>query len=193
MSNIAKKLLILANSGKTVFNTADLRLLWRVENERTLWANIVRAIEKKYLERLRRGLYKISEREVDNFEFAGKLKKRSYISFETVLAKEGVIHQWYGSVFSATDRNSLIENKIGRFRYYRLPDKILADRTGIINSDGRYFIATAERAFCDTVYRSGLTYFDDLTELDKKKLKEVAKIYDNKRLSRNINQVIKSI
>ncbi len=191
MSNITKRLLKLTNSGKTVFTTGDLRLFWEIENKNVLKATIFRAIEKGYLVSIRRGLYGLNEVKIDEFELAGKLKKNSYISFETVLAQAGVIFQWYDEIFSASDRGALIKNKYGKFRYRKLPKKILADRAGIINK-GNYFIATPERAFCDKIYKDGLSYFDDTTELDEKELKKISKIYNNKRVVKDVKKVIKN-
>ncbi len=190
MSNIAKRLLKLTNSGKTVFTTGDLRLFWEIENKNVLKTTIFRAIEKGYLISIRRGLYGLNEVKIDEFELAGKLKKNSYISFETVLAQAGVIFQWYDEIFSVSDRGVLIKNKYGKFRYRKLPKRILADRTGIVNK-GNYFVATPERAFCDKIYKDRLSYFDDTTELDEEELKKISKIYNNKRVIKDIKKVIK--
>ncbi|HFC76930.1 MAG TPA: hypothetical protein ENJ27_01735 [Candidatus Moranbacteria bacterium] len=190
MSNITKKLLKLTSSEKTVFTTGDLRLFWNIENKDVLKTTIFRAVEKGYLVNIRRGLYRLNEVKINEFELAGKLKKNSYISFETVLAQVGVIFQWYDEIFSASDRGALIKNKYGKFRYRKLPKRILADRTGIVNK-GNYFIATPERAFCDKIYKDGLSYFDDTTELDREELKKISKIYNNKRVVKDVKKVIK--
>ncbi len=190
MSNLTRNLLKLSNSGKTVFSTADLALFWEIENKDSLWVGISRILKKGYLKHIRRGLYKLDGMEIDKFELAGKFKKNSYISFETVLAEAGVIFQWYDEIFSASDRGALIKSRYGKFRYRKLPKKILADRTGIINK-GNYFIATPERAFCDKVYKDGLSYFDDTTELDGEALKKISKIYNNKRVINDIKKAIK--
>lgn len=190
MSNITEKLLKLVNSKKTVFTTGDLMLFWNIENKNSLWVNISRALKGKYLETIRRGLYKLAGGEVDKFELAGKLKKRSYISFETVLAKDGIINQWYGAYFSASDRKLKIENKYGKFDYRELSEKILNNRLGIINQ-GNYFIASAERAICDYFCKVGFQQLDDLDGVDKEKLIKISKIYHNKRLEKDILKLTK--
>jgi predicted transcriptional regulator of viral defense system len=189
MSNIAEKLLKLTGSGKTVYSTADLTLYFQNEKKNKLWVNISRMLKKGYLKHIRRGLYCLEKTEINKLELAGKLKKDSYISFETVLAQAGVIFQWYDEIFSVADRNSFLENEFGKFRYRRLPKKLLADKTGIVNK-GNYFIATPERALCDKIYKDGLVYFDDVTGLDKEKLRAVAKIYGNKRVVKDIKKLI---
>ncbi|MEA1962840.1 MAG: hypothetical protein U9M94_01220 [Patescibacteria group bacterium] len=189
MSNITKKMLKLSNSGKTVFSTADLMLLWEIENKNILWVDIFRALKKGYLKHIRRGLYNLGEVEIDKLELAGKLKKNSYISFETVLLKNGIINQWYSTYFSTSDRQADIKNSYGKFKYRKLSEKILNNRLGIINS-GNYFIASTERAICDYFYKVGFQQLDDLDDVKKDKLLEISKIYQNKRLERDILKLI---
>ena len=190
MSSITKKLLKLVNSKKTVFTTGDLMLFWNTENKNSLWVNISRALKDEYLKIIRRGLYKLAGVEVNKFELAGKLKKRSYISFETVLAKDGIINQWYGAYFSASDRKLKIENEYGEFDYRKLSEKILNNRLGIINQ-GNYFIAGVERAICDYFCKVGFQQLDDLDGIDKEKLIKISKIYHNKRLEKDILKLTK--
>jgi len=190
MSNITQKLLKLSNSGKTVFSTADLMLFWGIENKDTLWVDISRTLSRGYLIHIRRGLYCLKGVEVNKLELAGKLKKNSYISFETVLLQKGAINQWYGTYFSASDRKLDIENDYGKFNYRKLSDKILNNRLGVINKDN-YFIASTERAICDYFYKIGFAQLDDLDDIDRDKLIEISKVYDNKRLERDILKLIK--
>ncbi len=188
MSNITKKIIKLASLGKTVFTTNELAIVWKVDNKNVLRVLIHRAIKNDYLRPIRRGLYRLPDREADVLELAGKLKKNSYASFETVLARSGVIFQWYDKIISASDRNLSLKNSYGKFLFRRLPENVLLDRQGIINKGG-YFIATAERALCDKIYKDGLSYFDDLSGIDKKKIMAMAKIYNNKRLEKDIKRL----
>jgi len=190
MSNITKNLLKLTASGKTVFTTGDLMLFWGIENKNVLKTTIFRAVEKGYLKHLRRGLYSLKGVEVDILELACKLKKNSYVSFETVLLQEGVINQWYDTYFLASDRKTTIKNQFVKFNYRKLSEKILNNRLGIIN-EGNYFIASAERAICDYFYKVGFQQLDNLDEINKDKLIQISQIYNNKRLKRDINRLIK--
>ncbi len=190
MSNITEKLLKLRDSKKTVFTTGDLMLFWGIENKDSLWVDISRALKRGYLKHIRRGIYGLSGVEIDKLELAGKLKKNSYLSFETVLLKNGVINQWYETYFSASDRKVNIKNDYGQFNYRKLSEKILNNRLGIINQ-GNYFIASTERAICDYFYKVGFQQLDDLDEIDKDKLIKIAKIYQNKRLEKDILKLTK--
>jgi predicted transcriptional regulator of viral defense system len=192
MSKTAKKLNILHKSGRTVFSTQELMLYWAVENKRVLYTQIARFKEQGFLRTIQRGLYALEGVGVNEFELAGKLKKNSYISFETVLAKNGIINQWYGIYFSASDRKLFVENDYGKFDYRRLTTKVLNNRLGVVNQ-GSYFIASTERAICDYFYEVGFQQLDDLDGVDKTKLLKISKIYKNKRLEKDINKLIKLI
>ena len=190
MSNITQKLLKLNNSSKTVFDTADLMLLWEIEDKNVLWVDISRAIKKGYLKHIQRGVYVLQNTKIDRLELAGKIKKKSYISFETVLLQNGVINQWYGTYFSASDRSLEIQNEYGKFNYRKFSNLILDNRLGIINA-GNYFIASTERAICDYFYKIGFTQLDDLDNVDGERLIDISKIYNNKRLERDILKLTK--
>ncbi|MBU2543669.1 hypothetical protein KJ707_03875 [Patescibacteria group bacterium] len=192
MSKLAQKIDTLHKSGRTVFSTTQLALYWSTEHKRTLYVQISRAKKKGFLKSIQKGLYAINEVEVNRFELAGSLKKNSYISFETVMAKESIINQWYGSYFSASNRKMKIKNEYGTFEYKRLPERILNNRLGIINT-GTYFITTPERAVCDYVYKSGLQPLDDINELDLDELIRISKIYECKRLESDIKQLTKLV
>lgn len=190
MSNITKKIISLAASKKSVFTTNELALFWKISNKNVLRVIISRSVKSGYLIKIQRGVYALAKKEVDIFELANKLKKRSYVSFETVLAKEGIIFQWHDAIFSASSRPSEIKNKFGKFKYRSLPDKILYNNKGIINNK-KYFIATKERALCDKIYKDGISYFDDLRGIDKNKIFGIAEAYNNKRLLNDIKKILK--
>ncbi|MBU4480018.1 type IV toxin-antitoxin system AbiEi family antitoxin domain-containing protein [Patescibacteria group bacterium] len=190
MTNLAEKVLKLTTLEKTVFTTNDLMLIWGVPNKNVLKNTVYRVVKKGLLTRISKGLYGLKNVEPDLFEIASKLKKNSYISFETVLSNKGVIFQYYDDLFLASNKTVSLKNKENKFVYRKLPDRILLSREGV-ESKNNYFIATAERAICDKIYKDGLTYFDDISVVDKKKVFEIAKIYKNKRFEGNIKKLFK--
>lgn len=192
MSKLAQKIDILHKTSKTVFSTNELAIYWSIENKDILYVNIARMKKGGFLKSIQRSLYAIVDVDIDELELAGALKKNSYISFETVLAKEGVIHQWYGKYFSASDRKLQIKNDYGEFIYRRLTENILNNRLGI-NNAGNYFIASKERAICDYFYKVNFQQLDDLSGIDVNKIIEISKIYNNKRLENDIRKLIKLI
>jgi len=190
MSKLAQKIDILHKTDKTVFSTNELAAFWSIEDKKLLYVNISRMKEGGFLKSVQRGLYCIVDVNVDELELAGSFKKNSYISFETVLLKEGIIHQWYGTYFSASDRKLRLENNYGNFLYRRLPENILNNRLGIDNA-GHYFIATKERAICDYFYKVNFQQLDDIGDIDKQKIIKLSKIYNNKRLEKDIYKLTK--
>ena len=190
MSNTAKKLNILHQSGKTVFSTNELMLYWGIENKKVLYTQIARMKQKGFLIPIQRGMYTLSKEKVDELELACSIKTNSYVSFETVLTQHDVVHQWYDTYFLAADRNMTITNQYGKFQYRSLPEKILNNRLGIVHVKN-YFTATLERAICDYFYKVGFQQLDDLSAIDKSKLIETSQIYNNKRLSRDIIRLAK--
>jgi hypothetical protein len=63
------------------------------------------------------------------------------------------------------------------FTYHKLKNELLSNPLGIIQT-GKYAIATPERAVCDRLYLSPNYYFDNVEPLDKEKLLDIAKIYN---------------
>ena len=74
-------------SGKTVFNTSDLSVLWKISNRDTLKSKIHYLTQNKKIQKLHYGIYALNE-EYNKYELAGKLKHPSYVSLETVLRKK---------------------------------------------------------------------------------------------------------
>ncbi len=189
MSKSAQKIDILHKTKKTVFSTNELAVYWGIEKKDILYVNIARMKDGGFLKQIQRGLYFIAAVSLDEFELANYLQKNSYISFETVLAKEGIIHQWYGAYYSASARKVNIENKYGKFFYRRLPEFILNNRLGI-NNPGSYFIACKERAVCDYFYKVNFQQLDNIEDIDKEKIIKISKIYENKRLENDIDKLV---
>jgi len=172
---------------KTVFTKQDLSLILWITNENTLRNFIVRMIHSNIFQNPYQWIYTFAH--YDLFEFASKIKKNSYISFETVLRKAGVIFQEYGNtIFLATD-NSVEKNAIGyTFKGIKIKDEILYNPLWLIKKNW-YYLASTERAICDRLYVSKNYYFDNLSEIDKERLWDIAQIY-NKRVILEVTKMI---
>ena len=183
------KQLIITN--KTVFSVGDLRQIWQIQNKDYLKIVINRLFKRKEIFRIKRGLYAINK--IYNiFELANKIKKSSYISLETVLQKNAVIFQDYSAnVYSLTNNTAQFKINKVKFNYFKLKEEILLNPLGIINKN-TYNIASTERAIVDRVYLTANYYFDNLRNVDIKKLKNISKIY-NKRTQTEIEKIIKFI
>jgi len=144
-------------------------------------------IQKDQLHPLRRGIY-AKDKKYDKFELANRIYTPSYISFETVLSRAGVIFQSYGQIFIASylTRELKIDDQI--YSYRKIKDDILM-RTQLpigIEHKGTYSIATPERAFLDVVYLSKDYHFDNLSALNWEKVFEILPIFENVEMEKRV-------
>ena len=181
----------LLRSSKTIFSTKDVALLWGEERESTVSARLNKYVRAGKLIRIHRGLY-AKDKNYDKFELATKIYTPSYISFETALAKAGIIFQFYGQILIASyvTREVIVDDKT--YSYKRVRDSILTNHAGI-EAKNNYHIATPERAFLDVVYLSKDYHFDNLSPLNWDKVFEILPIYNNKSLEKRVKKYRKSI
>jgi len=180
----------LLRSPKTIFSIQDVSLMWGEENETTISIRLNKYVKAGKLIRVRRGLY-VKDKNYDRFELATRIYTPSYVSFETVLTREGVNFQYYGNVFTASYINREISVGEQKITFVRMKDYVLSNTTGIEHKEG-YAIATRERAFLDRVYVSRDYHFDNLANLNWDKVFEILPIYHNKRLDKKIKEYFKS-
>ena len=113
---------------------------------------IARMIESGELIQLRRGLY-ATRRDLDPLALAGSIYGPSYISFETALSYHGLIPEAVYEVTSATLRRPKeFENRFGRFRFRRIPQRVYpigVER--VVESEIPFLIASATKALCDRI------------------------------------------
>mgnify|MGYP001568195597 CR=1 FL=1 len=194
MDNKLKKgeyLGMLLRSPKTIFSTKDVALLWSEERENTVSARLNKYVRSGKLIRVRRGLYAKDEN-YDKSELATKIYTPSYISFETVLAKAGVVFQFYGQIFVASyvTREVTIDDQT--YSYKRIRDSILTNRIGVEAKDN-YYIASPERAFLDVVYSNKDYHFDNLSPFNWERVFEILPIYNNKSMEKKVKRYHKSV
>ncbi len=182
---------ILLRSPKTIFSTKDAALLWTEEKESTVSVRLNKYVAAGKLIGVRRGLY-AKDKNYDRFELATKIYTPSYIGFETVLARAGIVFQFYSQVFvtSYITRELVVDGQT--YSYKRMKDQILTDHTGV-EVKNRYSIASPERAFLDIVYANKGYYFDNLSPLDWVKIFEILPIYKNKSMEKRVKKYHKSI
>ena len=176
------------DSGKTVFTKKDLEKILDLNSKKALDMFLYREKNKGFLQNIFYGIYVLKK--YDIFELAGKIRKKSYISLETVLKKEGVIFQYYDDIFLISDDN--LEKKVWeiKFKFNKIKDLVLLNQLWLEHK-WTYTIASVERAICDRIYLSKNYYFDDLEGVDFEKLEKISKIYKNKRVILEVNKLIK--
>ena len=141
-------------------------------------------VKRGDLVRLKRGVYRLAEAEVDELVLAGWLYKPSYVSLESVLQMCGVIPEVVGKVTSVTTVTSKeIKTGEGVFLYSKIAkelffgyEKVKDEKSGLY-----YNLAEPEKALLDWIYVRRVKSLEgervDMSELNKKKLRSYVKIY----------------
>lgn len=177
----------LLSSKKTIFTYSDIKTILSKDNIDTIKSFFARWVSEGIFINLYKGIYWFKNYNV--CELGVKLKKNSYISFETILKKEGVIFQDYGnSIFLASDNTITKITNNTTFHYLKLKSSILTNPLWIINTWG-YMVATPERAICDRLYLSPNYYFDNLQWINYMLLENIAQMY-NKRVILAVKKMI---
>ncbi|MBU1327504.1 hypothetical protein KKB64_02735 [Patescibacteria group bacterium] len=173
-------------SQKTVFTLKDIALLWQDADTDAARVRLNYYVRKGDLFRLRRGLYAKSKT-YEKLELATRIFTPSYVSFETVLAKEGLIFQYQTqiTVVSYLTRTLDIDNQL--YSYKKMKDTILTNSTGVVHAN-ETSVATKERAFLDILYTNRDYHFDNTRSLDWDIVLALVPMYDNKRMAKKVKQ-----
>lgn len=172
--NIVKQLLQMPQS---VFSFKELMLIFKADNVTQLRSRLHYHVSCGDLYPIRRGLY-AKNKDYDQLELATKIFTPAYISFETVLAKTGIIFQYYNQIFVASYLSREIVCDGATYIFRTMKPTILVNTTGII-TNARYSIASPERAFLDIVYRHRNYHFDNLEPLNWDMVYAILPIYSN--------------
>jgi len=181
------QLLDLMRLKNTIFTTKDVSLFWNESRVDFVRKKLYRYLKSGKIKSVRKGIY-AKDKNYNKYELASKIFTPSYVGFETVLAKAGVIFQFYSQIFVASylTRELTIDGQIYSFK--KIKNSVLTDRTGIEVRDN-YFVASPERAFLDIIYLNKDYYFDNLSNIDWNKVLEILPIYGgNKRMAIKIKK-----
>lgn len=144
-------------------------------------------VRKGDLYRIRKGLY-AKNRDYNRLELATRIFTPSYVSFETVLAREGLIFQYYDKIFVASYlvREITVDQQI--YSYRKIKTGVLINSIGVENVD-ETSIATKERAFLDTLYVNVGYQFDNYWSINWEKVFEILPMYSNQRMAERVNRL----
>jgi hypothetical protein len=181
---------VLLRSPKTIFSNKDVALMWGEEAEASVRVRLNYYVKVGKLIRVHRGLY-AKDNNYSRFELATRIYTPSYISFETVLTREGVNFQYYGNIFVASYVSREIKAGDQNINFVRMKDYVLSNAMGIEHKDG-IAMATKERAFLDRIYVTKDYYFDNVRSLDWNKIFEILPIYHNKRMEKKVKEHFKN-
>jgi hypothetical protein len=185
-----KYLETILRSPKTIFSIKDVSLMWGEDDESIISIRLSKYQKAEKLIRVRRGFY-AKDNSYNRFELATRIYTPSYISFETVLTREGINFQYYGNIFVASYLNREISVGDQKITLIYMKDYVLSNDVGIEHKEG-YALASCERAFLDRIYVSKDYHFDNLTNLNWDKVFEILPIYDNNRMDKKVKKYFKS-
>lgn len=169
---------------ETVFTLKDISLLFPDISYVNLKKRMAYFAGKGGIKKIRQGIY--CKDNYDVLELANKLYSPSYVSLETVLAKEGVIFQYYREIFLVSYLSRLLTVAGNNLRYRKIKDEILFNHQGIERIN-QAEMATKERAFLDAVFLYKDYHFDNLRPLDWEKVEQLKVIYQSKIFNRRLN------
>jgi len=176
----------LLRSKNTVFTFKDVSLVWGEISAERAKERVHRYVKSGKLYAIRRGVY-AKEKNYDKLELAVKIYTPSYVSFETVLAKAGIVFQFYTQIFAASYLTREITADKQAYSYRKIKDSILTNNAGV-EKRNNYAIASAERAFLDVLYLNKDYHFDHLSSLDWEKVFEILPSYNNKRMEKKVKE-----
>jgi len=178
-------------SNKTVFSSKDIALMWHIPGTSATRERLSYYIKRGELYRIRKGLY-AKDKDYDRLELATRIYTPSYVSFEAVLVKEGLIFQYYEKLTIASYLSRVISIDQQTYSYRKLKTKVLVNSVGVehVNETS---IATKERAFLDTLYINSDYQFDNLQSVNWEKVFEILPVYSNKRLEKEVNGLYKTV
>jgi len=178
------------NKGIGLFTTGDFKQLTGM-SQKSAWAALGRYHQKGLIESPKRGWYYFTDTPPDDYLLANKLFAPSYISFETALAYHSIIPEVVYSIISATTKKTRkFIHKGKAFKYLKIKTNCF---TGYFKKE-THLIADQEKALVDYLYfvalgKKKLNDRLDLANLNIKKVKKYANLFQKKKL----NQLIKKL
>lgn len=158
---------ILLKQSRTLFHTNDLALLWNISNKNTLYTTIKRYIKDGTLIPIHKGFYStIPLIQQDPIPLGiSYLHTFSYVSTETILAREGIINQSLShiSLVSSQSKTFILNNQSYKAR--QMKDMFLLSDSGLIQNK-KYKEASIERAVSDILYFNNRYHFDNQQLID---------------------------
>jgi len=180
-----------------VFSYADLFNLLSAGSELQNKRIIQRLVREKVLRKVQRGFYVAGE--VDLWLLATRLKPGSYISMDSVLAKNGLVGTVPEASVSAVRPGGVgatLETSEGTLRYFAIQREL---DFGFSSRPNGVPVADNEKAFLDLLYyyQKGARFvFDPRNEvyvrkLDQKRLKKYLKSYRNPKFLKFVEGVLR--
>lgn len=168
---------------ETVFTVREISQIFRGISYKSVRDRLHYYSKTGKLQRIHHGIY--TKPSYNPLELANKLYTPSYVSLETVLAKEGVAFQYYETIFVVSYLTRTMTVGGTDIQYRQLKESVLTNMHGIEEHVG-HAIATLERAFLDAVYIYKDYHFDNLGVIDWQKVDEMKSIYKSDAFEKRI-------
>lgn len=137
---------------KLFYKLVDFEKIFR-QDKITIQKSVERLIRAGVINRLMKDVYVLGDKPQDLAKIAGLLYRPSYLSFESVLFKHGVINQpAFGATFAATGKSKKLELSNGEFWFSQIKPELW---WGFEQQDG-IFTASPEKAIVDMLYLKSL-------------------------------------
>lgn len=147
------------------------------------------AIKKGWLISPCKGFY--AKKDFSILELACKLYVPTYVSFETILQKAGVIFQFSETITMAGYLSRTVDIDNREIRYSKMKNSILMDFRGI--KRGAINEASPERAFLDTLYINSHYHFDNPAALDRNKVIALLPIYNSSTITKRALKILSNV
>lgn len=174
-------------SKKTVFTIKDVSLLWQDVDTNAAKSRLNYYVRTGNLYRIRRGIYAKSK-SYEKLDLATRICTPSYVSFETILLKEGIIFQYQTTITLASYCSRTIEVDNQKYSYQKIKEDVLLNPLGILH-EKETSIASKERALLDTLYIHADYHFDNTRLLDWNVVFTMLPMYDNKRMQKKVHSL----
>ena len=193
---------LLKNLKDPIFSIQDLKLM----GYKIIPSQISSYSKKGQIIKLKNGLYLIADKKdiVITENVAFKMYEPSYISLEWALSQYGIMPEVIYNITSVTTKaTGKFKNGFGLFIYKSIKKNLFWGYKKEEKNGQVYLIAQPEKALLDYIYFNlpkikKISDLDDLRlnkfvikELDKNKLKKYTKIFNNKEISKIIEEILK--
>lgn len=184
----------LLGKGIKIFTPLEFQRVFSVSYD-TARKFLLRYSRKKFITKLRAGLYTLTDNPPSEFEIANRLYGPSYISLEFALAHYQIIPEMIYTVTSVTTQSTRKFEALGlTFTYQKMKKQAFCGYRPEKINDSVVLIAEPEKALVDYLYfidlkkRKPLERID-LKKLSKKKVLEYARPFKRKSLIKLIKEV----
>ncbi|MCL5113165.1 MAG: hypothetical protein M1554_01635 [Patescibacteria group bacterium] len=180
----------LITSGKKVFTTDDLAVIWEISDRKKLIGRIKHYLRQQRLIHVYKGIYAYGD--YSAMDVAQKLVPMSYISLYTSSQIHGLTFQYYPTIFCISLKSKKYDIDDQTYEYHKVKEAIFFNSMGLTEENG-YILSNKERTVCDLLYVFPHFAFDNLRGIDTNKLREISYIYENKRLENDVSKLINII